>query len=57
MTEQCVTLVDSSPYLASAGNVLNVRTTTYVQSATMVTSIICDTNSLGSTLQEVKGMP
>ena len=51
----CVTPVDSSPFMESVGNVQNVQTMTFVVSATMVINIICVTDFIGSTLQEVKG--
>jgi len=56
MTGQCVTPVISSQYLEFVGSVPSVPTMTCVQSATIVTNIICDIGFFGLTHQEVKGI-
>jgi len=55
MMGQCVIHVISSQYLEFVGSVPSVPTMTCVQSATIVTNIICDIVSFGLTHLEVKG--
>jgi len=55
MMGRCVIPVISSQYLEFVGSVLSVPTMTCVQSATIVTNIICGIGFSELTLQEVKG--
>ena len=56
MMELCATLVDSSPFLEYAGNVLNAPIMIYVLFATMGINTTYATDSSESTLLEVKGI-